>query len=106
MRTFAALIIIGLYSITLVVQLLGIGIAMNTLIGLNMTFAIVLVGVEPPRGHMKGIEADCVFLSCTNWRAIEAIEPLEQDLGLPVISSNQVTLESTRLVGNEAVLSP
>ena len=45
LRTFAALIIIGLYSITLVVQLLGIGIAMNTLIGLNMTFAIVLVGV-------------------------------------------------------------
>ena len=58
------------------------------------------------RSNMQGIEADCVFLSCTNWRAIEAIKPLEQDLGLPVISSNQVTLESMRLVGCEAVLSP
>ncbi len=58
------------------------------------------------RSNMKGIEAHCIFLSCTNWRAIEAIEPLEQDLGRPVISSNQVTLESTRLVGNEMVPLP
>ena len=45
LRAFAALAIILLYSITLVVQLLGIGITMNTLIGLDITFSIALVGV-------------------------------------------------------------
>lgn len=45
LRAFAALTVIGLYSITLVVQLLAIGITMNTLIGLDTTFSIVLVGV-------------------------------------------------------------
>ena len=37
-------------------------------------------------------EAQVVFISGTNWRTIEAIEPLEQDLGKPVISANQVGL--------------
>ena len=37
-------------------------------------------------------EADGYFLSCTNTRMIEAIKDLEQDLGKPVISSNQATL--------------
>lgn len=46
------------------------------------------------RDGMRGVTADAVFLSCTNWRAIEVIDPLSQDLGLPVLSSNQVTLAS------------
>ncbi len=33
---------------------------------------------------------DALFLSCTNLRTREIIAPLEQDLGLPVLSSNQV----------------
>jgi maleate cis-trans isomerase len=37
-------------------------------------------------------DADGYFLSCTNTRMIEAISNLEQDLGKPVISSNQATL--------------
>lgn len=37
-------------------------------------------------------DADGYFLSCTNTRMIEAIDRLEQDLGKPVISSNQATL--------------
>jgi maleate isomerase len=37
-------------------------------------------------------EADGYFLSCTNTRMIEAINDLEQDLGKPVVSSNQATL--------------
>src|SRR5262245_56633941 len=37
-------------------------------------------------------DADVYFLSCTNTRMIEAINDLEQDLGKPVISSNQATL--------------
>lgn len=37
-------------------------------------------------------EADAVFISCTNWRTFEIIEPLEEDLGVPVITSNQASL--------------
>jgi maleate isomerase len=37
-------------------------------------------------------DADGYFLSCTNTRMIEAIEELEQQLGKPVINSNQATL--------------
>jgi maleate isomerase len=32
---------------------------------------------------------DCIFLSCTNIRVIEAIDQLEAEHGLPVITSNQ-----------------
>ncbi len=45
---------------------------------------------------MAGVSTDCVFLSCTNWRAIEAISVLRSALGVPVLSSNQVTLEASR----------
>lgn len=36
--------------------------------------------------------ADAVFVSCTNYRTFEAIEPLEADLDRPVVTSNQATL--------------
>jgi maleate isomerase len=36
--------------------------------------------------------ADGVFVSCTNYRTFEIIPSLEQDLGKPVITSNQATL--------------
>ncbi|MEM9107385.1 MAG: Asp/Glu racemase [Pseudomonadota bacterium] len=34
--------------------------------------------------------ADAVFLSCTNLRTLDVIGPLEEQLGKPVLSSNQV----------------
>ena len=37
-------------------------------------------------------DADAVFISGTNGRTIEVLEPLEQDLGKPVLSANQVTM--------------
>lgn len=36
--------------------------------------------------------AEGLFISCTDFRAMEVIEALEKDLGKPVTSSNQVTL--------------
>jgi maleate isomerase len=36
-------------------------------------------------------DADGVFISCTNWRTIEAVDALEADLGIPVVSSNLAT---------------
>ncbi|AFL95855.1 putative maleate cis-trans isomerase [Thermococcus cleftensis] len=37
-------------------------------------------------------EADAVFISCTNLRTFEIIETLEEDLGVPVVTSNQASL--------------
>lgn len=37
-------------------------------------------------------DVDAVFISCTNYRTFEAIEPLEADLDVPVVTSNQATL--------------
>lgn len=48
--------------------------------------------------HRKMFEVspdiDACFISCTNSRTVEAINVLEQELGVPVLSSNQVTLWS------------
>jgi maleate isomerase len=37
-------------------------------------------------------DADGVFISCTNFRAFEALSRLESELNLPIISSNSATL--------------
>lgn len=39
-------------------------------------------------------QTQALFISCTNLRTIEVLEPLERDLGIPVISSNQCGLWS------------
>lgn len=45
-------------------------------------------------------EADGILISCGNLRTFEAIEPLETDTGLPVVTSNQAGLWQTlRIVG-------
>lgn len=40
-------------------------------------------------------EAEGIFLSCTNWRAMEAAERLEKETRRPVITSNQATIWMT-----------
>jgi maleate isomerase len=68
--------------------------------------------VEPARVYrlvreLDTRKADAVFISCTNLRTIEVIEPLERDLGLPVVSSNTATVWlSLRLVGVREVRLP
>lgn len=39
---------------------------------------------------VSGSEVDALFLSCTNLRTLDVIEPLEARLGVPVLSSNLV----------------
>jgi maleate isomerase len=44
--------------------------------------------------------ADGIFISCGNLRSFEAIERLEQDTGLPVVTSNQAGLwQALRMAG-------
>ncbi len=70
----------------------GMGIRDNCDIGKVMPTEIV----EFVDSQMTGVEADCVFLSCTNWQAIDAIESGQARFGVPVITSNQATLEAAR----------
>ena len=46
--------------------------------------------------EFRGVEADCIFLSCTNWRGVEAIPKVRKTLGLPVVSSNQACIDRVR----------
>ena len=66
----------------------GMGIQVNLDIG-RVTPEAIVAFVE---SQIAGTAPDCVFLSCTNWRSIEAIEPLSKKLGIPVISSNQCAI--------------
>jgi maleate isomerase len=72
----------------------GMGIRENLEIG-RVTPAEIMRFVE---SQMEGTAADCVFLSCTNWQAVEAIEPLRKKLGTPVISSNQAAIDTVRQI--------
>lgn len=54
------------------------------------------IGQVPPskiigfvESNLDSVAPDCLFLSCTNWRALEAIDALQTKLGIPVITSNQ-----------------
>jgi len=43
---------------------------------------------------------DAVFISCGNFRTFEILQPLEEDLGVRVVSSNQAALwQALRLAG-------
>jgi maleate isomerase len=49
-------------------------------------------------------EADAMFISCTNLPTYDVIEPLEQALGKPVLTANQVTVWSAlRAMGLQGV---
>jgi len=78
----------------------GMGIRANLEIG-RVTPAEIAKFVE---SQICASHPDCIFLSCTNWQAMEAIELLERKLGTPVISSNQAAIDMVRQSG--LVISP
>ncbi|MBW2022525.1 MAG: aspartate/glutamate racemase family protein [Deltaproteobacteria bacterium] len=61
--------------------------------------------LEPEDTYRLGLKVNgsrnqAIFISCTNLRAIEIIEPLEQQTGKPVITSNQATMwHALRVLG-------
>jgi maleate isomerase len=79
----------------------GMGIQLNLEIG-RVTPAEIVDFVE---SQIEGSAPDCIFLSCTNWRVIEAIEPLHRKLGIPVVSSNQAAIAAVGQVSGLPVKS-
>jgi len=70
----------------------GMGIVSNREIGQVAPDEIV----EFVAGRMAGAPVDCIFLSCTNWQAIDAIAAVKARFDVPVITSNQATIEAVR----------
>lgn len=85
-----------------IVKAKGMGIRENVDIG-RVTPAEIIRFVE---SQMEATAADCVFLSCTNWQAIEAIGPLRRKLGIPIISSNQAAIDVVRQMAARTLLRP
>jgi len=50
------------------------------------------VVVEQVRGLTEA--PDCVFISCTTFRALEAADVIENELGIPVVTSNKAAFEA------------
>jgi maleate isomerase len=73
------------------------GFEVTKIAGLNITEAVEFGKQEPYTAYALGRKIDtedteCIFLSCTNFRTIEIVDPLEKRLGKPVVSANQATL--------------
>jgi maleate isomerase len=72
-----------------IIKAAGMGIRANLEIG-RVTPAEILRFAD---SELSGITPDCLFLSCTNWRAIETIQNLQKELGIPIVTSNQAAIE-------------
>lgn len=70
-----------------VVRMKGLGIERNAEIGRQPPWVAYRLARE-----VWTREADALFISCTNFRTLEVVEPLERDLGKPVVSSNTASL--------------
>jgi maleate isomerase len=77
--------------------------------GLGLVDNLVVGRLDPSTAHelarqIDRPEADAVVLACTNWRTLDVIEPLERELGKPVVSTTLVTLWAVlRMVGADGV---
>jgi maleate isomerase len=76
--------------------------------GMGITENFAIASVEPERiaefavERVGGMDVDLVFASCTNLRALDARERIEQATGVPVMTSNLAALEAVL----EALPSP
>jgi len=81
-----------------VVALKGLGLGERKAVFPISEGLISSIGIQEPSVAYKLARsaavknADGVFIPCTNFRAIEVVQTLEEDLGKPVISSNQASL--------------
>jgi maleate isomerase len=67
----------------------GLSIVKNTEIGACQPSVAYRLGREL---LAEKANVDGLFISCTNFRTVEILEPLSHDVGKPVISSNQASL--------------
>lgn len=52
--------------------------------------------VDFARSHLRGLDFDALFVSCTNFRALEAKDELQSTFAVPVITSNSAIISEIR----------
>jgi maleate isomerase len=52
--------------------------------------------VDFAKRHLRGFDFDALFVSCTNFRALEAKDELESTFAVPVITSNSAIISEIR----------
>jgi maleate isomerase len=73
------------------------GLPVKKVVGMGLDDDLDIGAVTPEEIHTFVATAvrsitpapDCVFVSCTTFRSFEAAEGLEQDLGIPIVTSNR-----------------
>lgn len=85
-----------------VADIVGLGIDENFTIAEVQPKAIVEFAVDV----FSGRDIDLLFASCTNFRAVDAMPGLEAALALPVVTSNQATLEAVQLALSSPMAPP
>jgi maleate isomerase len=77
------------------------GVHVPAMHGLGITDNFAIADVSPSAiadfamERLHGVSVDLVFVSCTNFRAMDAIPLMEDRLGAPVVTSNQAAFEAT-----------
>lgn len=77
--------------------------------GLGLTSEIWTVPYETTADLVRATdssEAEAVFISCTNLPTYDMIAPLEQELGKPVLTANQVTMWSALTIAGRPAVGP
>ena len=72
-----------------VVNIFGLGIVENPAIGQVNIDRIIQFAKE----KIQGLNPDCLFFSCTNFRAMEALPQLKESFDLPIVASNQAAFD-------------
>ncbi|MFQ5693100.1 MAG: Asp/Glu racemase [Nitrospinota bacterium] len=73
-----------------VLSIQGMGITVNFDIGVVTPDEILAFAKE----RFKDPDADALFFSCTNMRAMDAVPILEKEFGKPIVTSNQAAVET------------
>jgi maleate isomerase len=101
---------IGSVDAALADVLIGSGVEVQGIKGMGILKSIDMGDISPEQTYRfaRGVfeaspDAEGYFISCGNLRTLEAIKPLERDLGKPVLTSNQVGLwRALRMAGVDA----
>lgn len=70
----------------------GLGISVNAELAVPTPAEIVAFAAD----RLSGVSFDGLFVSCTNFRALEAIPELERQLDVPVVTSCQAVIEQIK----------
>jgi maleate isomerase len=77
------------------------GVEVESIHGLDITENLLIAEVGPEEivafaeRSFASKAIDLIFASCTNFRALDAIEAIQDRLGVPVVTSNVAALEAT-----------